>query len=111
VPPQNPFYRFIEQMALRQITLGCGGGNYCPGDPVLREQMAAFLIRAVGEPNPPVPIVQRFGDSPPANVFYRFIDRMAVRSITLGCSATLYCPTDPVNRQQMAAFLVRAFDL
>jgi hypothetical protein len=111
VPPQNPFYAFIEQMAIRQITLGCGGGNYCPADPVLREQMAAFLIRAVGEPNTPVPIVQRFGDSPPANVFYRFIDRMAVRRITLGCSATLYCPTDQVNRQQMAAFLVRAFDL
>jgi hypothetical protein len=37
---------FIEQMALRGITLGCGGGNYCPSLAVSRGQMAAFLVRA-----------------------------------------------------------------
>jgi len=111
VPPSNPFYAFIEQMALRGITLGCGGGNYCPGDVVTRQQMAAFLIRAVGEPNPPVPFLQRFADVGPSNIFYTFIERMAVRRITLGCDANLYCPIDPVTRGQMAAFLVRAFKL
>src|SRR5512134_17179 len=29
------------------------------------------------------------------------------RNITLGCTATLYCPNDPVTRLQMAAFLNR----
>ena len=28
------------------ITGGCGGGNYCPGDTVTREQMAVFLLKA-----------------------------------------------------------------
>jgi hypothetical protein len=46
VPPSNPFYGHIEEMAVRQITLGCGGGNYCPGLEVSRGQMAAFLVRA-----------------------------------------------------------------
>jgi hypothetical protein len=27
------------------ITLGCGTGLYCPGDPVTREGMAVFLMR------------------------------------------------------------------
>jgi extracellular elastinolytic metalloproteinase len=113
VPPSNPFYNFIEQMAVRGITVGCGGGNYCPGSSVLREQMAAFIIRGIGEFNPPLPAMQRFGDVPPSNPFYNFIDRMAVLGITSGCSAmpALYCPTAPVTRGQMAVFLVVAFNL
>ncbi|HET9528976.1 MAG TPA: NF038122 family metalloprotease, partial [Blastocatellia bacterium] len=113
VPPTNPFYAFIEQMALLQITLGCGGGNYCPGDPVLRDQMAAFIIRALHEPGytPPTPAMQRFADVPPTNPFYAHIEEMAVRQITLGCGGGNYCPTLAVSRGQMAAFLVRAFNL
>jgi hypothetical protein len=111
VPPANPFYAFIEQMALRQITLGCGGGNYCPVGSVTREQMAAFIIRALGDHNPAFPAQQRFLDVPPINPFYSFIEQMAVRQITLGCGGGNYCPSQPVTRAQMAAFLVRAFNL
>jgi len=75
--------------------------------------MSAFIMRALGEPNPPTPPFQRFGDVLPANVFYRFIDRLAERHITVGCNpaGTLYCPSDAVTREQMAAFIVRAFQL
>lgn len=113
VPLTNPFYAFIEEMAVRQIMLGCGSGNYCPGQPVTHEQMAAFIIRVLGEFSPETPTSQRFDDVPPSNPFYAFIDRMAVRGITLGCSASppLYCPGQAVTRGQMAAFLVRAFGL
>ena len=86
-------------------------GLYCPANPVTREQMAAFMIRALGEFNPPTPGSQRFLDVPPSNTFYNFIDRMAVLQITLGCGGGNYCPADQVTRGQMAAFLVRAFDL
>jgi hypothetical protein len=36
---------WIEQLAAEGITAGCGGGNYCPEDPVSRDQMAVFLVR------------------------------------------------------------------
>jgi hypothetical protein len=36
----------IEELAMRGITLGCGGGNYWPTAFVMRAQMAAFLVRA-----------------------------------------------------------------
>ena len=113
VPPTNQFYSFIDRLAALNITLGCGGGNYCPTNPVLREQMAAFIVRALGESNPPNPPFQRFNDVPPSNQFYNFIDRMAVLNITQGCSASppMYCPASVVTRAQMAAFLVRAFSL
>jgi hypothetical protein len=46
VPASSPFCPFIEELARRGITGGCGGGNYCPGDPVTRQQMAVFLVKA-----------------------------------------------------------------
>jgi hypothetical protein len=113
VSPANPFYAFIDQMAQRQITLGCGGGNYCPTDPVLRGQMAAFIIRALHAPGyiPPQPAHQRYSDVPPGYAFYGHIEEMAMRQITLGCGGGNYCPGLAVTRGQMAAFLVRAFNL
>src|SRR6185503_17230649 len=106
----NPFYDEIGRLSARSVTLGCGASNFCPNDPVTREQMAAFIMRALGEFNPPTPVTQRFNDVPPSNIFYNYIDRLAVLGITLGCSANppLYCPGDAVTRGQMAAFLVRA---
>ena len=107
VPPDSVFYTEIGKLSARGVTLGCGNGNYCPNDLVLRDQMAAFIVRAKGEFSPPTPMTQRFSDVPPGNVFYNFIDRLAVLQITLGCSPTLYCPSDPVKREQMAAFIIR----
>jgi parallel beta-helix repeat protein len=111
VPATNPFYGFIDRMAVLGITSGCGGGNYCPTSPVLREQMAAFIIRALGEFSPPPPASQRFADVPATNPFYAFIDRMGVLGITSGCGGGNYCPAAAVTRGQMAVFLVRAFNL
>jgi len=39
---------WIEQLAAEGITAGCGGGNYCPENPVTRAQMAVFLVRTFG---------------------------------------------------------------
>ena len=47
VPASNPFCRYIEELARLGIAGGCGGGNYCPGDPVTRQQMAAFVVKAL----------------------------------------------------------------
>ncbi|KXK11830.1 MAG: hypothetical protein UZ14_CFX002002614, partial [Chloroflexi bacterium OLB14] len=41
---------WIEQLALEGITSGCGGGNYCPNSPATRDQMAVFLVNALGLP-------------------------------------------------------------
>lgn len=48
------------------------------------------------------------------NVHEGYIEAIAAEGITQGCNPpdnTLYCPSDPVTRGQMAAFLVRALDL
>lgn len=35
----------VEWIKNRSITTGCGGANYCPANPVTREQMALFMQR------------------------------------------------------------------
>jgi hypothetical protein len=47
VPASSPFCSYIEELVRLGIAGGCGGGNYCPGDPVTRQQMAAFLVKAL----------------------------------------------------------------
>jgi hypothetical protein len=43
VPETSSFCRWIEELANRMIVAGCGGGAYCPQQPVTREQMGVFL--------------------------------------------------------------------
>ena len=46
VADSNIFHDDIEWMADTGITQGCGGGNFCPGDDVTRQQMSAFMHRS-----------------------------------------------------------------
>jgi uncharacterized protein (DUF1800 family) len=108
VSQSHPFYTEISNIAAREITLGCGNGNYCPDSFVTREQMAVFIVRALGVFDPPVPEEQRFADVPPTRFGYAFIDLLAVKEITQGCSSENFCPDDFVTREQMAVFLIRA---
>ena len=48
VPISNPHAGFIEELARRGITGGCGAGIYCPTNPVTRAQMATFLTKTWG---------------------------------------------------------------
>ena len=47
-PARSPFADWIEQLAAENITGGCGGGNYCPGNNNTRGQMAVFLTKTFG---------------------------------------------------------------
>ncbi|MGH9381008.1 MAG: PQQ-dependent sugar dehydrogenase [Thermoanaerobaculia bacterium] len=48
VPCPSLFADWIEDLVDRGITAGCGGGNYCPANPVSRDQMAVFLSKTFG---------------------------------------------------------------
>jgi hypothetical protein len=43
VPCSSVYARWVNEIALRGITAGCGPGLYCPADPITRGQMAVFL--------------------------------------------------------------------
>jgi hypothetical protein len=113
VPCTDPFAPWIGELARRGITVGCGDGNHCPADATTREQMAVLLLRArlgVGFTPPPC-VVATFADVPCSNPFAAWVEELVRRGITAGCLASEYCPRVPVQRAEMAVFLVRTFDL
>ena len=111
VPFASGMCGYIKRLSELGITTGCGGGNYCPLNSVSRQEMAAFLVRAVeGEPaagycgttNP-------FTDVPYTSGLCGYIKRLSELGITTGCGGGNYCPIGLVTREQMGAFLARAF--
>jgi len=49
-----------------------------------------------------------FPDVPSFDPFYPYIENLFHHEITAGCGILGYCPTAPVNREQMAVFLLKA---
>lgn len=95
----------INRIAQAGLTKGCAAGRYCPTSNVTREQMASFLVRAF---RLPATTRDYFADDT-GSVHEDAINRLAAAGITNGCAARRYCPSSPVPREQMAAFLYRAF--
>ncbi len=47
VPCTNIFAAWINELVAQGITTGCGSGNFCPANPVTRQQMAVFLLKTL----------------------------------------------------------------
>ena len=129
--------RYIEVMARRGYTKGCGGTNdvpaqFCPNDPVNRAQIAVLIIRAKMDNVFPtslsgIPASSPYGDNfsvPPVPYFtdvlptdpvwgsyYIYIQEMRELGITYGTSPTTFSPGNNITRKEIAAFAVRAFFL
>ena len=112
VPCPSTFAAWIEDLAARGITGGCGGGNYCPNNPVRRDQMAVFLLKTkYGSSYVPPPCDGDFDDVPCPSFFADWIEQLAAEQITGGCGGNNYCPLNPNTRGQMAVFIVKTFGL
>jgi hypothetical protein len=114
--PSDSYFGAANLMFAAGVTTGCAGGatpqtrSFCPTDDVTREQMAAFIVRAVtGTTTPAIyNMTPYFTDVPASNPFFPHIQKLHDLGITAGCATGLYCPTDNVPRWQMAIFMVRA---
>ncbi len=104
---------WIEQLAAENVTAGCGdGSNYCPDNPVTRQQMAVFLLKTEhGSGYLPPPCAQLFNDVACPSPFADWIEQLAAENVTGGCGGGNYCPLSPNTRGQMATFLSKAFSL
>jgi hypothetical protein len=106
----NPFVTDIEWAAAAGITIGCNppfNDWFCPRLPVTRAQMATFLVRALDLPA----AAQDFFADDSGSSHEPDINALAAAGITSGCATGAYCPEQSVTREQMASFLVRAFQL
>jgi hypothetical protein len=118
VPTTHQFWGYIERLYGTGITSGCfvhpitGEKRYCPDDPVTRGQMAAFIVKAMGQ-TPLFPPTPSFQDVRSTSAFFGFIERIYQLGITAGCTTDplKYCPNAAIRRDQMAVFLDRAFGI
>lgn len=109
----------INRLAAIGIVMGKNSTTYAPQENVRRDQMASFIVRAagyafdadmpetfpLGEETPP------FTDVLPSNTHADNINSGAqVIGLINGTTEVTYEPTAPVQRQQMASFLVRLVD-
>jgi WD40 repeat protein len=121
VPINYWAYDYIMAIYNAGITTGCAQDDpgtpenerrYCPENNVTREEMAAFIVRAVvGEP--PLNYCDSgslFPDVTPDMWSCKYIKRLKELEITTGYNDGRYGPYDQVPREQMATFLVRAVE-
>jgi uncharacterized repeat protein (TIGR03803 family) len=115
VPCSNPFSSWIYQLVAEGISNGCTTTTFCPNDAVLRNSMAVFLLvteHGTGYTPPACTPPGQFTDVPcPGGGFTNWIYELVAEGITGGCTATAYCPSQPVSRAQMSVFLVTTFSL
>ena len=114
-PPPGPFDDIegsshtaaILAIYEERITLGCTETSYCPLDDVSRAQMATFISRALDFPDP----VDDYFDDDNGSTHETAINQMYEDGITLGCGPGIYCPSDSVTREHMAAMMARSLNL
>jgi len=126
IAPEDPACKHVHAIAARGITVGCGGGAYCPANLVSRWQMAVFMAKAMlnGAPIPVSGTVTGFGsydcspsghslfsDVAPEDAWCSAVHYLAAEEVTAGCGGGAYCPADSIARDQMAVFLTKAFAL
>ncbi|MEA3509852.1 MAG: M15 family metallopeptidase [Actinomycetota bacterium] len=104
----------IDYIAELGTTRGCNppaNDRYCPHDIITRGQLAAFLTRTLGLRDDGGR--DWFVDDDDS-IFEGDINRLAAAGISLGCNPPTndrFCPDQRLTREQMAAFIARAFNL
>jgi hypothetical protein len=99
----------------RGITKGYPDGTYRPYEPIKRDAVAAFIVRALFGDNPtcqggvPCESTQPyFKDVDQSQPFFRHIQKLYEAGITKGWPDGTYRPYENIRRDAMAAFLIRA---
>ena len=105
VPANNTFFKYVQKMKDDGITTT--SGTYMVDDFVTREQMAAFIIRAKYGETFDYSTTPYYTDVPSTSVFFKYVQKMKDDGITT--TTGNYMASDNVTREQMAAFLGRAF--
>lgn len=105
----SPFEQDINAIAAAGLTTGCSpsGDSYCPDRVLRRDEMAAFVSRALGLP---ASTTDFFIDDD-GLALEADINALAGAGITTGCRTDEFCPNGALRRDEMASLLARALGL
>jgi hypothetical protein len=113
VPPENPYFDYIEYLYQEGYTAGCSQDPlmYCPEDELTRAQSSVFILRGSRGVDfiPVQPIQQFFGDVG-LNAWYAdWVTALFEEGFTEGCGSNplIYCPENAHTRSEGTVFLLR----
>ena len=109
VPVDAYYYDAVLWAAKAGITSGTSDTTFSPNNPCTRAQMATFLWRAAGSPEP-VSQTCTFADIAADKYYAKAVQWAYEQGITSGTSATTFSPDETCTRGQMATFLSRMAD-
>ena len=94
----------IEALVAVGVARGYRDDTFRPDEEVTREQMATFLAAALALSTD---ASGTFADVPAKGTHASNVEAIAAEGITSGCGDDWFCPTEPVQRAQLASFLRR----
>ncbi len=111
VPEDDPYAEYIEDLYARGITNGITATKFGPELTLNRAQFVTFIGRLAGVDRTKY-TESPFEDITPdvKNWAGGYIEWAYALGITNGKSATKFAPTDPLNRLEMATFMLRFAD-
>ena len=101
------YYKAVLWAVENGITSGTSATTFGPDDPCTRAQVATFLWRAEGQPEPET-TDNPFADVKASKYFFKPVLWAVENEITLGTSAGKFSPDDECTRAQIVTFLYRA---
>ena len=93
---------------------GCADSDeLCPHEPLLRWEMAVWLVRIIDGADPPAISSSTYSDIDPSVWWASHVERLVELGIVTACNTEplRFCAGAPIDRGQMAAVLTLAFDL
>jgi hypothetical protein len=119
VGTESPHYQNIHDLAEAGVVEGRDADTYAPRAFVRRDQMASFIARAIdyidngevdGSLPPPAEGAAFYTDVFTANTHSEAIGALTEPAIVVGYGDDTYGPRDNTRRDQMASFIMRAYD-
>ena len=121
VSGDHPYQASILDLSDRSIISGYEDGTFRPEDPVIRQQFAKMIVKALDYPvstDDSCPFVDVPSSLPgnyldPSDREYpdHYVAVCATRGITVGTTENTFAPYDGITHQQLITMLVRAVGL
>lgn len=104
----HEFYTYIQRLYQVGAVDGFSDGTYRPNIYATRGDVAAIIVRSIGQYRRYTDGRQTFSDVPPSHPFYHYVERLYELDITRGFGDGTYRPNESVTRSALATLIVRA---
>lgn len=103
-------YSYIESVLHAGVDTGCGGGQFCPGTPLSRADIAVWVLKREhgGGYQPPACTTPPFNDVPCSLPQAAWIAQLAAEGLASGTGGGNYSPAASITRADAAILLLRS---